>query len=117
MSLNFISICLKNSYVQLLIRQRNVEFNCETELKWGYEKVSFGEWNVCLTRAIIIICRKIAYKYTGAFGDRLRFPDNISTGELIDISVEWITKVLNNQALEIILSEDNLNCVINFSAR
>lgn len=52
---------IKNSEHLKKVIQNKIPFNPEQEIEWGWSKVEHNNWKYCLTRAVILITRQLAY--------------------------------------------------------
>ncbi|MCM3364886.1 hypothetical protein [Niallia sp. MER TA 168] len=74
----------------------NLDTNKEIQLAMQGASASYNpNWNNSLTRAVIMICRQLAYFYTGILGDTFELAGKgISWNELNDASSIWLNEVL-----------------------
>lgn len=81
-SINFISALRNVSEVVMSIRRRVPNFDPQKEVALAMEKDSSSFWKRCLTRAVIMVCRSLAYEATGLMGGQLELPSNMNMKEM-----------------------------------
>jgi len=67
-AVTFVYKVLSEPEILSKIKEFNPNFDPVQELDWSRQRLNHEEWNNCLTRAIIILCRGLAYSYTGVLG-------------------------------------------------
>jgi hypothetical protein len=101
--------------------QRTLQFNPATELRWAAEKTSNSVWKECLTRAVIMGCRSMAYSVATASGfnaipadktdDGLalgRAIENVPPNAVIFAASAWLNKALGTGVSRQLLSLENI---------
>jgi hypothetical protein len=78
-----------------LIRAEVPSFDPETEVIWAKQKVSHSQWQATLTRAIIMLCRELAYRYTGIVGEKSDLLDQLRPDELTRIAIGMYRQIMN----------------------
>lgn len=101
-ALDFTNKYLTNPNMIRIIRKHIPTFDPQREITLCSLKSKSAEWSICLTRAIILICRKLAYAFVGYDNDRIEFPQ-ITTRVLPTMSRDWVKEVLGEEAAGYVL--------------
>ncbi|WLR55427.1 hypothetical protein LC048_24745 [Mesobacillus subterraneus] len=95
----FMELAYQDAGVNRALRHHYGSLDGRNELRLAGQGLSASfnpEWNGSLTRAVIMICRQLAYFYTGVLGDTFDLAGKgISWNELNDASSIWLSEVLN----------------------
>ena len=81
-SISFISALAKAPTIVSSIRSKVYDFKPESEVALAIAKDNSTEWKNCLTRAVIMVCRLLAYEATGIMGGKLEFVEGMNLKEM-----------------------------------
>src|SRR5260221_2023450 len=81
-SINFISALRNAPEIVESIRRKVPNFDPPQEVALAKEKDSSKFWKMCLTRAVIMLCRSLAYEATGLMGGQLELAQNMNMKEM-----------------------------------
>lgn len=98
----FVSRYLSNPDAISITRRYIPSFDPHKERELCLSKSTTADWSVSLTRAILLICRKLAYAYVGYDNDIIQLPQ-ITSGDLRNMSKAWIKEALGKEAEQRIL--------------
>lgn len=106
-ALEFVAMLNANKELITLIKKQK-EFNPEVELEWGYGKENDPKWQQCLTRAIVLITRGLAYAtldYSEAIGplepfETLEFLKYVELADLYQEALIWASFVMGSEAFK-----------------
>ena len=70
--------------------RRTFGFNPSTELQWALEKASNPDWKECLTRAVIMGCRSMAYSVATATGYNATPVDTTKDGLALGTAIQSV---------------------------
>lgn len=100
-ALTFMDLAFHDRAISGMLSRKYEELDGAKEVKLGLNAAvaSFNpEWHSSLTRAVVMVCRQMAYFYTGVLGDTFELKGkNISWQELNDASVQWLDEVLKEK--------------------
>jgi hypothetical protein len=101
-AIKFTSTFLTQSKVEQSIKIKRPDFNSSVEVDWAVEKASHSKWMPCLTRAIILICRSLAYNYTGIFGEKMDLPREATFSDLYKIGEQIVKDSIGRESAALI---------------
>jgi len=81
-SVNFISALTNAPEIVASIQRRVANFDPDYEVALALAKDSSPAWKGSLTRAVIMVCRSIAYEATGLMGGKLDLPGDMRIKEM-----------------------------------
>ena len=81
-SINFVSALRNAPEIVKSINCRIPNFDPTREVELAAEKDNGKFWKTCLTRAVIMVCRSLAYEATGLMGGQLELPQNMNMKEM-----------------------------------
>ena len=90
------------------IIKKQIDFNPEEELEWGWTKENDPKWQLCLTRAIVLITRGLAYAtldYSEAIGPfeplgTLEFLKYVELADLYQEAFIWASFIIGSEAAQ-----------------
>jgi hypothetical protein len=96
----FIDMANKNQFISSKLERHYGKIDNQKEMQLAGKGLlsSFNpDWNSSLTRAVIMVCRQLAYLYTGIMGDTFGLVGKgISWVELNEASSIWLSEVLGS---------------------
>ncbi len=95
-----------NPTVVSAIRRKIPSFEPEQEVALALAKVSKADpqWGPCLTRAVIMGCRSLAYEATGIMGGSLDLPKTLTVRDLGLVGYHLMAEALDEEGAAIIMS-------------
>ncbi len=110
-ALEFVGMLKANKYLTATIKKQ-IDFNPEEELEWGWTKEENPKWHGCLTRAIVLITRGLAYAtldYSDAIGpfesvETLEFLKFVELADLYQEAFIWASMVMGSKAAQMLLN-------------
>lgn len=76
------------------------KFDSVQEIEWGFQKADHTEWEVSLTRAIILLCRGLAYRYTGNLGFKSQYLNSLKSSDIRTTAVAMFDCAVGKVAQE-----------------
>jgi hypothetical protein len=101
MAIVFAEVILAGPAATRAIRRRFPDFDHQAEQLQALQNSSQGPWMASLTRAIILVCRGLAYSTTG-FQPRLTVPDDTPVAEFERAAVSWVAEALDSNIADTI---------------
>lgn len=96
-SVNFISALTNAPGVISSILEKVPEFDARREVTLAIAKDNSAAWKPCLTRAVIMVCRSLAYEATGIMGGQLELPPNMNLKEMGLVSYCLLSEALDEK--------------------
>jgi hypothetical protein len=87
-TIQFVENMLSEPETRRLLQAKVNSFNPEQEVKWAKEKANHSQWTLSLTRAVIMLCRALAYRYTGLTVSKSTLLNQMSLAELKETALE-----------------------------
>jgi hypothetical protein len=103
-SINFISALRNAPEIVSSIRRRVPSFDPPTEVGLATEKGNGKFWKTCLTRAVIMVCRSLAYEATGLMGGQLELPQNMNMKEMGLVAYCLLAEALDKETAATIVA-------------
>ena len=88
---------LDDPKVMSAIREQEPTFNPVAEFEMGANKSDAPEWKSSITRAMVMICRSLAYRYTGFMGTKSKVFDGVPDGKIRSIAIEMANDTLGKE--------------------
>jgi len=95
-AIEFVDLHLADDAARATVKKRFPGFQPQVELQKARNKYDDPAWRVCLTRAVIIVCRALAYAHSGIQEPAARFPEGTVLPELRDAGVQWVRSSAGN---------------------
>jgi len=98
--------CYRNDHFAGTLSHLVRDFDPVTEITLAIEALSSAHWETCVTRAIIMVCRNLAYAYNGAYHGGFRVPPGTTLRDLRLIGLDWIAREMDQDCAEVILGKN-----------
>jgi hypothetical protein len=86
-AIRFAETYLANDAIKNAIRSSIPTFDPQQEVRWARELAIHAQWNTCVTRAIIMLCRVLAYRYTGVYQPYSAYLHSIDPDVMWDVAL------------------------------
>jgi len=103
-SINFMCALTDAPRIVASIQRRVPDFDPPVEAALGIAKDNGPFWELCLTRAVIMVCRSLAYEATGLMGGQLDFPEDMSLKELSLVAYCMLAEALDENTAKSIVA-------------
>ena len=93
-AIQFVEEVLSQTGTRKVVQAKIPTFKPEIEIVWAREKANHEQWKTTLTRAIIMLCRAFAYRYTGVTGDKSDLLDQLHPDEIRKVAIDMYHQAL-----------------------
>lgn len=98
--------CYRDNHFVSKLKSLVPEFDPLTELAMAIEAVSSPQWSVSITRAVIMVCRNLAYAVTGLFHGGFFVPEGTTLGDMWTVGHNWISREMDKRCADVLLGDN-----------
>jgi hypothetical protein len=105
-AIEFIDLLSQNPLVVSEIRRKSHDFQPAQEVALAIAMVPRynPQWEPCLTRAAIMVCRSLVYEATGLMGGYIDFPESLTILDFGLIGYLLIAEALDEKTAEMVMT-------------